>query len=76
MIAIDLYEVIPHCDFDLHFSSNLAAAAAAAVATVISIVEHLFLWLLASYMSSLEKCLFRPSARFFDWVVCVFDTEL
>ena len=27
-------------------------------------------------MSSLEKCLFKPFAQFFDWVVCFSDTEL
>ena len=41
--------MIPHCDFDLHFSDN----------------EHLFVCLLATCMSSLEKCLFSFLVHFF-----------
>ena len=47
----DQCEVVPHCSFGLHFS-------------VISYVEHLFIYLLAPYMSSLGKCLFRFSTHF------------
>ena len=50
----DWCEMIPQCSFDLHFSNN----------------EHLFMYLLAIYISFLEKCVFRSSAHFL--LCCLF----
>ena len=46
------------------------------ISLIISDVGHLFMFLLATCMSSLEKCPFISSSHFFDWVILFFDIEL
>ena len=41
------------------------------ISLMASEAEHLFIYLWALCMSSLEKCLFKSFAHFFNWVVCL-----
>ena len=46
------------------------------ISVMISTAEHLFMWVWATFCLLWEKKnLFRPSAHFFNWVVC-FEFEL
>ena len=50
-------EVTSHCNFDLHFPDND--------------IGHLFIYLLAICVTSLERCLFKSFADFFNWVIVI-----
>ena len=55
----DQCEVISHCVL-------------ICIPLIISDVEHIFIYVLAICMTSLEKCVLGPAINYFDWFVCLF----